>query len=430
MINPDAKPGKAARRRATSMETSKFEKKRGRVKKKVEAMRNGVIPETHSPSSSVSEGLDHFDESPLLFNLSPGEFRARTSSNASSCGRLSPIPAIESDMHDDQVPPLSPLNHWNQADMNRLTMYSDTNEPYTDKLVELANTMKLGGNGTTGFLSVNKTSPTTQLSPASSHITLTPGYSAFGSNLSVNSGYVNGGSSCGGNGSGSLSRNGSDPFFQTSAGIDSSITLTSLNAPTSERKSPQNRNSFLTEAASATFSLSPSLSPAQSMDTIASLSSVTSNVVTRVKQENTGSSPGPAPLSSLVSAGINNHFAGRHFVGNSSSCNMSMNRPAAFGNQVLVKTEHQPPSSGPTASQVMGHLLSLSSNNHMPVDLDFDSLQGGLECDVNSVIQHELNVDGNLDFNFDSMNAGNSGTSAANAAAAPTTSAASHSWVH
>lgn len=35
MINPDAKPGKSARRRATSMETSKFEKRRGRVKKKV-----------------------------------------------------------------------------------------------------------------------------------------------------------------------------------------------------------------------------------------------------------------------------------------------------------------------------------------------------------------------------------------------------------
>lgn len=35
MINPEAKPGKSARRRATSMETSKYEKKRGRVKKKV-----------------------------------------------------------------------------------------------------------------------------------------------------------------------------------------------------------------------------------------------------------------------------------------------------------------------------------------------------------------------------------------------------------
>ncbi|XP_044582307.1 forkhead box protein O-like isoform X2 [Cotesia glomerata] len=98
MINPDAKPGKSARRRATSMETSKFEKRRGRVKKKVEALRNGLQTDaaTSSPSSSVSEGLDLFPESPLhtsSFQLSP-DFRPRASSNASSVGRLSPIPSV------------------------------------------------------------------------------------------------------------------------------------------------------------------------------------------------------------------------------------------------------------------------------------------------------------------------------------------------
>ncbi|KAK7867632.1 hypothetical protein R5R35_014825 [Gryllus longicercus] len=99
MINPDAKPGKSARRRATSMETSKFEKRRGRVKKKVEALRNGLTAAdaTPSPSSSVSESLDLFPDSPLPpgggFQLSP-DFRPRASSNASSAGRLSPIPAV------------------------------------------------------------------------------------------------------------------------------------------------------------------------------------------------------------------------------------------------------------------------------------------------------------------------------------------------
>lgn len=391
------------------METQKFEKKRGRVKKKVEAMRNGVIPETHSPSSSVSEGLDHFDESPLLFNLSP-EFRARTSSNASSCGRLSPIPAVESDMHDGQVPPLSPLNHWN-SDVNRLSMYSDANEPYTDKLVELANTMKLGGSGS--FLSVtSKSSPTTQLSPASSHVTLTPGYSGFGSSISVNGGYVSGGGGSGG-GSGSLSRNGSDPYFQTSAGIDSTITLTSLNAPNG-RKSPQ-RNSFLNEQGSATFSLvnlSPSLSPAQSMDTIASMSSVSNNAAPRVKQEN-------QPQQQAAPGG----GGGGQFTARFPAIPCNAVSRTGYG-PVHVKSE---PGSGPTASQVMGHLLSL--NNSLPNDLDFDSLQGGLECDVNSVIQHELNVDGNLDFNFDPMH----GTNAVSSAAATNTAssiASSHSWVH
>ena len=63
------------------METSKFEKRRGRVKKKVEALRNGggvQADATPSPSSSVSEGLDLFPDSPLHpasgFQLSP-DFR-------------------------------------------------------------------------------------------------------------------------------------------------------------------------------------------------------------------------------------------------------------------------------------------------------------------------------------------------------------------
>lgn len=61
------------------METSKFEKRRGRVKKKVEALRNGSQADaTPSPSSSVSEGLDRFPDSPLHtgggFQLSP-DFR-------------------------------------------------------------------------------------------------------------------------------------------------------------------------------------------------------------------------------------------------------------------------------------------------------------------------------------------------------------------
>ncbi|CAO1434856.1 unnamed protein product [Diamesa hyperborea] len=104
MLNPDAKPGKSVRRRAASMETSKFEKRRGRVKKRVEQLRNGGITNisgvlndlNSSPGSSISEGLDLFPESPLHsgnFPLSP-DFRQRASSNASSVGRLSPIPSL------------------------------------------------------------------------------------------------------------------------------------------------------------------------------------------------------------------------------------------------------------------------------------------------------------------------------------------------
>lgn len=55
-----------SRRRATSMETPKFEKRRGRVKKVVEAIRNGLQSEnTPSPSSSISESSDMIPVSPL-----------------------------------------------------------------------------------------------------------------------------------------------------------------------------------------------------------------------------------------------------------------------------------------------------------------------------------------------------------------------------
>lgn len=91
---------------------------------------------------------------------------------------------------------------------------------------------------------------------------------------------------------------------------------------------------------------------------------------------------------------------------------------------------------GTTASQVMGHLLSL--NNPLPNDLDlnFDSLQGGLECDVDSVIRHELSVEGSLDFNFnDHHNQGlhhSSNATQTTGAHSSTinTAPSSRSWVH
>ena len=97
MINPDAKTGKCTRRRAT-LETSKYEKKRGRAKKKVDAIHSGM-EHTPSPSSSLGDGLDvRFPESPLHpagpgYLTGPADYRQRANSSASSCGRLSPLAA-------------------------------------------------------------------------------------------------------------------------------------------------------------------------------------------------------------------------------------------------------------------------------------------------------------------------------------------------
>ncbi|GAB1610961.1 hypothetical protein Ahia01_001383000, partial [Argonauta hians] len=109
VINPDAKPGKSPRRRAGSMETKVYEKKKNRAKKKADQLR-ALEHGGNSPTTS-SDG-DLLTDSPVPgFQLSPDfDFRPRASSNASSCGRLSPIQAvIEPDLHDSQVPPMSPI---------------------------------------------------------------------------------------------------------------------------------------------------------------------------------------------------------------------------------------------------------------------------------------------------------------------------------
>ena len=141
MLNPDAKPGKSSRRRASSMDTTnpKWEKKRGRAKKKVLEEQQKW---SRSPTPIKLEPGD-VDQSPLAFALS-SEFRSRASSNASSCGRLSPImanPRAEiNDMHDSEVPPMSPIPY---ADMGPSQGYDSPDHLQTDQLTSLAQAMSL-----------------------------------------------------------------------------------------------------------------------------------------------------------------------------------------------------------------------------------------------------------------------------------------------
>ena len=134
VINPDAKPGKAPRRRAGSMETKSLEKKRGRIKKRVEAIRaaqeNGTLSKEDFPELHYS------------LSLSP-EFRTRAGSNASSCGRLSPIQAaVEPDLHDGQVPPMSPIPWGTELDTD--DNYTNSSEgAYTTLVDSLVGSMNL-----------------------------------------------------------------------------------------------------------------------------------------------------------------------------------------------------------------------------------------------------------------------------------------------
>ena len=118
-------------------------------KKKVEALRAGLAT-TPSPSSSVSEGLDMFPESPQIhthpFQLSPGgDFRPRASSNASSIGRLSPIPAVESELQDGPWSPDYPTGLYHSAVGNHAAHLDRFS---ADQLVDnIAESMKIRENG-------------------------------------------------------------------------------------------------------------------------------------------------------------------------------------------------------------------------------------------------------------------------------------------
>lgn len=131
MINPDAKPGKSSRRRSSSMDgnNAKWDKKRGRAKKKAEEKAKNC----YQNSSQKNEGAD--DQNSLPFSL--GDFRSRTSSNASSCGRLSPIMAREdlADMHDREAPPMSPTPYVDHIDAPH---HFDTDSTHPVDLADLA----------------------------------------------------------------------------------------------------------------------------------------------------------------------------------------------------------------------------------------------------------------------------------------------------
>lgn len=139
MINPDAKPGKNSRRRSSSMDTSnaKWEKKRGRAKKKAEEKAKNCYPN----SSPKLEGAD--DQNSLAFSLST-DFRSRASSNASSCGRLTPIMANElTDMHDSEAPPMSPVPFVDHIGPPHHSFGDSQDSNHTAELTSLAKAMSL-----------------------------------------------------------------------------------------------------------------------------------------------------------------------------------------------------------------------------------------------------------------------------------------------
>ncbi|XP_055350844.1 forkhead box protein O-like [Paramacrobiotus metropolitanus] len=157
MINMDAKPGKATRRRAASMETKQYEKRRGRVKKSLEEKRmladgaslGGSMGLMRSPSSPISESTEclyaqqaqdaghTLAPSPMhTLHALPEGFRSRTGSNASSFGRISPF-----DEHNNHTPTYSP-HPW-LADYEHPRLPTDPKSGELAELDNLANSLRL-----------------------------------------------------------------------------------------------------------------------------------------------------------------------------------------------------------------------------------------------------------------------------------------------
>ena len=131
VINPDAKPGKTHRRRAGSMETKTYEKKRGRVRKKTDTVKVSL-----DTCGSPIGGDNYFEA------LGFGDFRSRASSNASSCGHLSPIQAlVDSDIHDNQVLSMSPSS-WGTS-MDEMPVLYHESDNFSNLLDSLVGGMKL-----------------------------------------------------------------------------------------------------------------------------------------------------------------------------------------------------------------------------------------------------------------------------------------------
>ncbi|XP_018318458.1 forkhead box protein O isoform X2 [Agrilus planipennis] len=348
IINPDAKPGKSVRRRAASMETSKFEKRRGRIKRKVDALRNGVPDGTSSPSSSVSEGLDLFPDSPIhSFQLSP-DFRPRAPSSTSPGGRqLSPIPAVVGMEPDWSCSPTPFGDNFNNPDV--------TGSYSPDQLAgNLEQGMKLQQDSYLGYLNGQSQQQGQQPPP--------PPYT---SSYDINPLQTN-------------------PAFSLSECPVHRLQNCNCLGPVQckvENVSPSG--------------MSPSYSES-SPDPIGN--------------QFLGSGSGPAvlprppsnspPLTPQPSSVV--HHRQQQSPTSPQQQSQTPQRPSQ---------QSQNPSAAPVGpSTMMGQLMgALNSSAALTIDdlnINIESLPGGFDCNIDEVIKHELSMEGSLDFNFANTSGG------------------------
>nr|KAG5703977.1 hypothetical protein BaRGS_020574 [Batillaria attramentaria] len=474
VINPDAKPGKAPRRRAGSMETKNYEKKRGRVKKKVEVLR-AAMENGGSPLGSE----DYLD--PLGF----GDFRPRTSSNASSCGRLSPIHAgIEPDLHDNQVPPMSPIP-WGAEVDDSPGMYPGS-DSYSDLVDSLVDGMKLStqdnmdmvnGLATEPYLSTNGATHDFNQSPASymnmsehmgdtsqfSHLPAPPPYPDRGTaspQLQQSNGLTNLEHAAFPNNSypnlhRSLNGYGQQEMYRDAAMDQLSVNTQpqQLSSPDRSQQASPSPQTFATRLSPQIQRASPQpvmsplncqLSPQQTRALLGSpaqraspslqaqqqvaLQQAVANV--SILREALTRGPGSVGICQPTTIGM---VPGTVTTATTSNMNTSLLNLGLSPHHRMQQTQQHSPQlqqqqqqlcnqarvspstnflgvgdTGSTGCEVVNNSSmpssNNSSNNNLPLDIDMESLMS-VDYDMDQVIKHELSLEGNLDFNFESINA-------------------------
>ncbi|KAM4542928.1 forkhead box protein O3a [Odontesthes bonariensis] len=374
MVNPEGgKGGKAPRRRAVSMDNSKYIKgARGRATKKkasLQAAQDGSSESssslskwTGSPTSRSSDELDAWTD-----------FRSRTNSNASTLsGRLSPILAnLELDEVPDDDSPLSPMLYSSPSSMSPSTGPTG--------LSDLAGTMNLNDGLSDNLMDdlLDNISLTASQQPP-------PGEEDTGANSQGGSVFTFG---CSGSSLGSPSGSyGPNPLF-------SPPSITSL------RQSPMQT---IQENKQTTFTCISHFSDHQTLQDLLSLDSHSHTNVMLTQSDPLMSQASTAialqnsrrnamllgkdhPLVNNTGAGQAQSSSVPGWQAGLSTSNSDVGHPDA--KQPQLKS---PPKNAP---------MQLSPG--LSADLDLDVFNGALECDMDSIICNELMDADCLDLSFD-----------------------------
>ncbi len=438
------------------MDTKSYEKKRGRAKKKVEALRASLEGGNASSTSSLNEVANEL-QLPDTFQ----DFRARTSSNASSIGRLSPIQsALESDLHDNQVPPISPIP-WNQPTEGLPNNFKtkDFTETLTESLAEMfvGDTMNALSpvenlvNQESSMVSTNMSTPSPiqpQMSPASSS-----GMQGFGADmlrapppypdqplqsspqqLSPQQAMMGNNMGVMGNGMGAISPNAMSPMppgmangMDTNMGDDSQSLMN--NTQDTFLGMMQQTNGMLAQemignGLMSSLGMRTTLGTTNQYNAFQNTSGMHALGQTSPQQQQQQQQQQRQQLLQQQAnmIGLNNSLLRQALtkeqqqlqqqrqqqqqqgqMPNNQQQQISNLQQLLAGGQVTVNQSAQ------QAQQMMagGGMTTIQHQlpNMMPQDIDFNLCGGEFDCDVDQIINHELSFDGNLDFNFEMQQA-------------------------